>query len=59
MAKTKPKAAPKSISAFDPANGEGKLRRIGGSGSDDFNQIVANQACRALWTAHSDEAGRD
>ncbi len=59
MAKTKPKAEPKSISAFDPANGEGKLRRIGGSGSDDFNQILADQAFKSVWTAHSDEATKD
>ena len=59
MAKTKPKAAPKSILAFDPANGEGKLRRIGGSGSDDFNQVLADQAFRSVWTAHCDEATHD
>jgi hypothetical protein len=59
MAKTKPNAAPKSISAFDPAHGEGKLRRIGGSGSDDFNQILADQAFKSVWKAHSDEATKD
>ncbi len=59
MAKTKPKAEPKSISAFDPAHGEGKLRRIGGSGSDDFNQILADQAFKSVWKAHSDEATKD
>jgi hypothetical protein len=59
MTKTKPRTAPKGITALDPAGGEGKLRRIGGSGSDDLNQVLADQAFRSLWTAHSDEATRD
>src|SRR5215218_4613784 len=57
MAKAKSK--PGQTLAVDPASGEGKLRCIGGSQHDDFNQIVANQACRALWTAHSDEAAKN
>jgi hypothetical protein len=32
---------------------------VGGSGSDDFNHVLANQAVRSLWTAHSDEAAKD
>ena len=58
MAK-KPKAQVKPITVLDPAAGEGKLKRVGGSGSDDFNHILINQALRTLWTAHSDEATKD
>jgi hypothetical protein len=58
MAK-KPKAQVKPITVLDPAAGEGKLKRVGGSGSDDFNHILINQALRSLWTAHSDEATKD
>ena len=43
----------------DPAAGAGKLRPIGGSGSDDFNRVIANQTVHSLWLAHADEDGRD
>jgi len=43
----------------DPAAGAGKLRPIGGSGSDDFNRTVANQVVQSLWLAHADKEGRD
>lgn len=43
----------------DPAAGVGKLRPIGGSGSDDFNRTVANQVVQSLWLAHADKEGRD
>jgi hypothetical protein len=29
-----------------------KLKNIGGSSSDDFNNLLANQALRSLWMAH-------
>jgi hypothetical protein len=57
MAKAKPKT--KQIVALDPAGGEGKLKRVGGSQSDDFNHVLVNQACWALWTKHSDDTTRD
>src|SRR5688572_26223722 len=47
------------IAALDPASGEGKLKRIGGSQSDDFNQVVAAQALNSVWAKHSDESSRD
>jgi hypothetical protein len=37
---------------------EGKLKLIGGSKSDEFNNTVVNQAINALWVAHSDETAR-
>ena len=43
----------------DPAAGAGKLRPIGGSGSDEFNRVIANQAVQSLWLAHADKDGRD
>ena len=43
----------------DPAAGAGKLRPIGGSGSDDFNRVIANQTVQSLWLAHADKEGRD
>lgn len=43
----------------DPAAGVGKLRPIGGSGSDEFNRVIANQTVQSLWLAHADKEGRD
>ena len=43
------------IQARDPATQPGTLKRIGGSANDDFNSVLANQVCQALWTKHSDE----
>jgi hypothetical protein len=49
---------PLTIIAEDPAVLPGKLRRIGGSQSDHWNNILANQTGQALWVAHSDEETR-
>ena len=38
----------------DPADQKGRLKRIGGSEFDDWNNLLANQAVQALWVAHSD-----
>jgi hypothetical protein len=37
----------------------GKLKAIGGSASDHFNNILVNQAISSLWRAHSDSAAVD
>jgi hypothetical protein len=42
-----------------PSAGAGKFKSVAGSGCDDFNHIVMNQAVRALWLKHSDEATQD
>jgi hypothetical protein len=35
------------------------LKRIGGSQSDDWNNILGNQALQALWIKHSEKEERD
>jgi hypothetical protein len=49
----------KTIVAQDPATLPGTLKAIGGSMSDDWNNILVNQTCNALWLTHSDEEARD
>ncbi|GLI91120.1 hypothetical protein LMG27198_01120 [Methylocystis echinoides] len=43
---------------LDATAAKGDLKPIGGSMSDDFNHILYNQVCSALWTAHSDAEAR-
>jgi len=43
--------APPSVKSPD-------LREVGGSPSRDFNNVLANQACAALWLKHSDDAAQ-
>jgi hypothetical protein len=53
----KKKAAEKServIVAKDPTQQPGKLKLVGGSASDDWNNILANQTIQTLWVSHSD-----
>lgn len=52
---------PRSREVFidNPEDRKGKAKAVGGSQSDSWNQILANQACHALWTRHSDEAALD
>jgi hypothetical protein len=38
---------------------KGRLKQIGGSRSDDWNNILANQTVQALWLKHSDPETRD
>jgi hypothetical protein len=42
-----------------PAQQEGKLKLIGGSTSDDWNNVLANQTIQTLWVKHSDEETLD
>ena len=42
-----------------PENQLGTLKLIGGSANDAFNSIVANQAMKSLWVAHSDSDSLD
>jgi hypothetical protein len=39
--------------------GEGRLKFLGGSRSDEFNSTLLNQALNTLWLKHADEHGRD
>ena len=43
----------------DPHNRNCKLKCIGGSQSDDWNNLVANQAMQALWADSSNTESRD
>ena len=38
---------------------KGELKAIGGSGFDDFNSMVANQAARSLWLEGLDDEGKN
>src|SRR5271154_6317153 len=54
MSARKPAAnAPKTVIAHDPNNHKGQLKNIGGSQSDHWNNILANQAVQALWRKNS------
>jgi hypothetical protein len=46
---------PRVLIANDPQDHQGTLKAIGGPQSDHWNQAIANQTVRTLWTAHSDE----
>jgi hypothetical protein len=49
--------APVMIRAKHPSQEKGELKQLGGSASDDFNTILANQVVKALWLTY-DETGR-
>jgi hypothetical protein len=49
---------PITVIANDPEALKGRLKRVGGSQSDHWNDILANQTGQALWLAHSDEETR-
>jgi len=54
---------PNSINEITPsavvANLNGVLKNIGGSRSDHFNNILANETIQTLWLKHSDPETRD
>ena len=43
---------------YDPEAQKGTLKSIGGSQSDDWNDILANQTVQALWLKRSDPSTR-
>jgi hypothetical protein len=49
---------PTQVVVNDPQDRKGALRTLGGSQSDHWNSVVADQALQALWLKNSDEAGR-
>ena len=49
-------AKQKVVYAKDPSLHEGKLKMVGGSKSDDWNNVLANET---LWTKHSVGDARD
>lgn len=48
-----------SIVANDPDDRKGELKQVGGSQSDHWNNVLANQALQALWVKNSDAEGLD
>jgi hypothetical protein len=50
---------PSTVVANDPDDLKGTLKNIGGSRSDHWNNILANQTINALWLKHSDPDTRD
>jgi len=59
MRKPVKNSAPTTLRVSPPESEPGSLKRIGGSMNDAFNNIVANQAIKSLWVAHSDSDGLD
>jgi hypothetical protein len=45
---------PTTAPAQEPARSPGKLKRIGGAISDDWNNILADQTVQTLWLQNSD-----
>ena len=48
-----------SVSVNDPDSHAGKLKCLGGSQSDHWNTLIAEQAVKSLWLKHSDEQTAD
>jgi hypothetical protein len=46
------------IEAHDPSSLPGKLKSIGGSKSDTWNNVIANQAVQSVWAKNSNEEQR-
>ena len=59
MSIEKPANAPTTVLADDPNDRKGTLKNIGGSQSDHWNNILANQVVQALWVKNSDKNERD
>jgi hypothetical protein len=53
MTKTNPANEQKALVADDPEDRKGRLRDLGGSKSDHWNNILANQAMQSLWVKNS------
>ena len=60
MSAKKPGAnASKTVVADDPDDRKGRLKDLGGSQSDRWNNVLANQAMQALWVKNSSPDERD
>jgi hypothetical protein len=55
MRKQAAAAKPTTVIANDPEDLQGKLKRIGGSQSDGWNNLLANQTVSTLWAAEDAE----
>jgi hypothetical protein len=47
------------VAPFGGLAGKGTLKNIGGSMSDHWNNLLANQTIQTLWLKHSDQETRD
>lgn len=54
---TKPQVT--TVQMDDPADRAGRLKAIGGSASDAFNNALANSALGTLWLKNADRENRD
>jgi hypothetical protein len=59
MIRKKTATKPSTVVANDPDDRKGRLKSIGGSQSDHWNNIVANQAAQALWLKNSGPEEQD
>jgi hypothetical protein len=58
MTNSKRSIKPTVVEARDPSSLPGRLKAIGGSKSDTWNNVIANQTMQALWVKHSNEDQR-
>jgi hypothetical protein len=54
MTRAKPAKATTTVMANDPADRKGALKNIGGSQSDVWNKLLAEQSIETLWKQNSD-----
>ena len=60
MPSAKKSSSPKpEVIHLDRSSWKGSLKHIGGSMSDEWNIILANQTIHTLWLKHSDQRTRD
>lgn len=59
MTAKKPANTPTTVVADDPDDRKGRLKNIGGSQSDHWNNTLANQAVQALWVKNSSAEERN
>lgn len=52
---TKTETSKNVLKVIDPANQIGDLKRVGGSNSDTWNNLLATQVLSSLWTKHTSE----
>src|ERR1700682_3869575 len=55
MTKAKKSVQKTVVEVHDPSSLPGKLRRIGGSKSDNWNNVIASQTIQTLWLKNSVE----
>src|SRR5215213_6589152 len=59
MSTTGPPPPPRRVEVVIPRSPTPEFKPLGGSDSDHFNQMLANQTLATLWTANSDEEQRN